>query len=136
VSRRLADHHRVEEARMQRPVIERTSFGSITIDGRRYDHDVVIRPDGTVERRRKKLSRRVYGSSHTVSLDEARHICGEGAAMVVVGTGQYGALVLSDEAAGFFRDMGCRVSAAPTPEALGIWNSTEEAAVAMFHVTC
>jgi len=121
---------------MQRPVIERTSFGSITIDGHLYDHDVVIRLDGTVEKRRKKLSRRVYGSSHTVSLDEARHICQEGAAVVVVGTGQYGALELSDEAADHFRDMGCRVSAAPTPKALGIWNSAEGATVAMFHVTC
>ena len=36
--------------------IERTSFGSITIDGKTYEHDVIIRLSGEVVKRKKKLS--------------------------------------------------------------------------------
>jgi len=35
--------------------IESTSFGDITIDGRTYDHDVVIRLDGDIEKRKKEV---------------------------------------------------------------------------------
>jgi hypothetical protein len=35
--------------------IERTAFGSITIDGKTYEHDVIIRLSGDVAKRQKKL---------------------------------------------------------------------------------
>jgi len=53
------------------PRIERTKFGSITIAGAALDHDVLIRLDGQVKKRKKKLSKAIYGTSHIVSLDEA-----------------------------------------------------------------
>jgi hypothetical protein len=37
--------------------IEGSEFGKITIDGRTYEHDVIIRLSGDVEKRRKKLSK-------------------------------------------------------------------------------
>jgi hypothetical protein len=37
--------------------IERTTFGTITIDGKTYEHDVIIRLSGEVARRKKKLSK-------------------------------------------------------------------------------
>jgi len=40
--------------------IDRTQFGSITIDGKNYEHDVVIRLSGKVEKRQKKLSKEQY----------------------------------------------------------------------------
>ena len=36
--------------------IENTKFGTITIDGKIYEHDVVIRLSGEVVKRKKKLS--------------------------------------------------------------------------------
>ena len=45
--------------------IDATRFGSITIDGETYDHDVVIRLSDEVIKRKKKLSKRLYGTSHT-----------------------------------------------------------------------
>jgi hypothetical protein len=44
--------------------IERTTFGTITIDGKTYEHDVIIRLSGEVARRKKKLSKKYYGTSH------------------------------------------------------------------------
>ena len=39
--------------------IEKTTFGTITIDGKTYEHDVVMRLSGEVVKRKKKLSRKV-----------------------------------------------------------------------------
>jgi hypothetical protein len=54
--------------------IEATTFGSITIDGREIENDVLLRLDGSVKKRKKKLSKKVYGTSHTISLDEAKYV--------------------------------------------------------------
>ena len=119
-----------------RPVIGGTAFGSITIDGVDFGHDVLIRLDGRVERRKKKLSKAIYGTSHTISLDEARHVYEEGAERLIVGAGQGGLVELSDEAAGFFERKGCRVELLPTPEAIRLWNEAQGAVIGLFHVTC
>jgi hypothetical protein len=54
--------------------IERTTFGTITIDGKTYEHDVIIRLSGEVARRKKKLSKKYYGASHVLSKDEAKFV--------------------------------------------------------------
>lgn len=118
------------------PVIEGTEFGSITIAGKAFPHDVVIRPSGKVKKRKKKLSKAQYGTSHTVSRDEAEHIYRQGAERVIIGSGQYGRVELSREARAFFENQGCAVELLPTPEALQKWNAAAGKAIAMFHVTC
>jgi len=81
-----------------KPKIDKTEFGSITINGTVFEHDVIIRLNGTVKKRKKKLSKRVYGTSHTVSLDEAKHIYKKGAGRLIIGAGHSGLIHLSDEA--------------------------------------
>jgi hypothetical protein len=44
------------------PRIDETQFGSVTIDGKVFEHDVLIRLGGKVEKRKKKLSKAVYGT--------------------------------------------------------------------------
>jgi len=119
-----------------KPHINGTEFGSITLDGEIYDHDIAIRLSGNVKKRKKKLSKERYGTSHTVSVEEAEHIYGDGAEQVIVGTGQHGVLKLSEQAAAYFKDHGCSVQAVPTPDAVKAWNDAEGKAIAMFHVTC
>jgi hypothetical protein len=119
-----------------KPWIDRTMFGSITIEGEIIEHDVLIRPNGKVTKRKKKLSKAVYGTSHTISLDEARHIYGKGAERLIVGAGQYGLVELSDEAAGYFESEGCQVDLMPMKEAIQAWNEAEGAVAGLFHVTC
>jgi hypothetical protein len=41
--------------------IDSTTFGAITIDGTTYQHDVVVRLSGEVVKRKKKLSKKLYG---------------------------------------------------------------------------
>jgi len=118
------------------PKVDQTTFGSITVGGTVFDHDVLIRLDGQVKKRKKKLSKAVYGTSHTVSLDEAKHVYEKGAERLIVGAGQYGLVALSEEAADYFRRKECEVDLLPTPEAIRAWNAVEGAVIGLFHVTC
>ena len=86
-----------------KPHIDQTTFGSITIEGESLGHDVLIRLDGQVKKRKKKLSKAVYGTSHIISLDEAKYIYEQGAKQLIIGTGQYDSVRLSDEAGSFFQ---------------------------------
>jgi hypothetical protein len=87
--------------------IDDTEFGSITTDGKTYEHDVVIRLSDKVVKRKKKLSKRLYGTSHTISEDEARFVFEKGCKELILGTGQYGNAALSPEAAAFLKKKGC-----------------------------
>lgn len=118
------------------PTIQKTEFGSITLNGEVYKHDIVIRLSGKLRKRKKKLSKQKYGTSHTVSLDEAKHILDEGAKHLIIGTGQYEALRLSDEAEKYFRKKGCSIELLPTPQAAELWNEAKGKTIGMFHVTC
>jgi hypothetical protein len=119
-----------------KPRIDGTEFGSITIAGQRIEHDVLIRLSGEVKKRKKKLSKAVYGTSHTVSLAEAEHVYENGAERLIVGTGQNGMVRLSEEAADFLAARQVQVSLAPTPEAIAQWNRAKGAVIGLFHVTC
>jgi hypothetical protein len=118
------------------PHIQNTEFGSITVEEEVLDHDIVIRLSGKVKKRKKKLSKEQYGSSHTVSLDEAEYIFDEGAERLIVGSGQHDSVRLSEEAERYFKEKGCSVELHPTPEAIRVWNEAEGKTIAMFHVTC
>ena len=120
-----------------KPKINGTEFGSITIEKEIRDYDVVIRMDGEVEKRKKKLSKAVYGSSHVVSLDEAKHVYENGAESIIVGAGQSSMLRLSDEAKDYFDRKKCKVKIYSTPEAIEAWNKEEgKKTIGLFHVTC
>jgi hypothetical protein len=119
-----------------KPKIDGTRFGSITISGEVVDHDVLIRQDGKVKKRKKKLSKAKYGTSHKVSVEEAKYIYEEAAERLIVGTGHNGMLDLSQEAAEFFREKECSVKLLPTPRAVKAWNTAHGRVIAMFHVTC
>jgi len=119
-----------------KPRIDDTSFGRITIDGDVYSHDVIITAGGEVTRRRRDLSKKVTGTSHIVSQVEAEYLLELGAKRLIIGSGQYGALHLSDEAEAFLRKAGCAVTVAPTPQAIEAYNIAAEPVTALFHLTC
>lgn len=120
-----------------KPSIDGVGFGWITIAGHRYRHDVVITLDGAVRKRRKKLSKRLYGTSHCISEAEAEDIYEPGMAYLLIGGGHFGRVQLSEEARAFFDARGVNVEILPTPEAGRRWNALEaQGAVALFHVTC
>jgi hypothetical protein len=117
--------------------IDATTFGAITINGTTYDHDVIIRISGAVEKRRKRLSKEIYGTSHTVSKAEAKFVFEDGCQLLIAGAGQDGNVRLSPEASEYFDKKHCRVVLQRTPEAISTYNkSSQKKKAALMHVTC
>jgi hypothetical protein len=119
-----------------KPIIDKTRFGSITVDGDKYDVDILIRLNKKVEKRKKKLSKEIYGTSHTISLAEAEYVYEPGTEMIIIGSGQSGLVTLSSEAEGFFKEKNCKVELLPTPDAIESWNKAKGKVVGLFHITC
>lgn len=116
--------------------IDSTAFGSITVDGKTYGHDVIVRLSGEVTERKKELSKKHHGTAHIVSEEEARFVCEKGCEQAVIGSGQMGKVELSPEAESYFAKMGCKVLLEPTPKAIGLFNRLAGPKVGLFHVTC
>ena len=119
-----------------RPRIDGTQFGCITIDGADIEHDVLIRLSGEIKKRKKKLSKAVFGTSHTISREEAEYVFEKGADRLIIGSGHSGMVRLSAEAAEYFKKQGVRVDLSPTPEAIHHWNEAKGSTIGLFHVTC
>ncbi len=120
-----------------KPIIDSTEFGSIKIERSIFDHDVIINLDGQVKKRKKKLSKAIYGTSHIISLDEAKYVYENGARLLIIGAGQYSSVNLSEEAEYFFKQNKCKVKLQPTSQAIETWNKTNEInIIGLFHVTC
>lgn len=110
------------------------AFGSIEIDGERFDHDVVIDGDGV--RRRKKGPSKAYRGQygHTpLSLDEA---IPWSAPRLVIGTGASGQLPVMPEVLEEARRRGVEVVTRPTAEACELLRDDDEEVAAILHVTC
>jgi hypothetical protein len=111
------------------------SFGEVEIDGRRFEHDVVIE-DGRVRRRKKgpsKARRAEYG--HTPLT--ARERIPWSAPTLVVGTGANGQLPITPD---LYKEADRRhveVIARPTAEACGLLQEGDPGEVAgVLHVRC
>ena len=116
--------------------IEGTTFGTVTIDGKTYEHDVIIRLSGEVVKRKKKLSKKYYGTSHVLSKDEAKFVFERGCEQLILGSGQMGNVHLSPEAEAYFAKKGCEVLLQPTAVAIGVYNRSHAKKIGLFHVTC
>jgi hypothetical protein len=122
--------------RRQAMGIEGTTFGTITVDGKTYEHDVIIRLSGEVVKRKKKLSKKHYGTSHVLSKDEAKFVFEKGCKQLILGSGQMGNVHLSPEAEAYFVKKGCKVLLQPTSKAVDTFNSLHQKKIGLFHVTC
>jgi hypothetical protein len=112
---------------------EEFSFGSIRIDGVRYDHDVVI-DRGGVRKRKKKPSRKFReANGHTpLSIDEEiPWKCKR----LVIGTGT-GALPVMDEVKREAKRRKIKLVVLPTTEAIEKLKHESAQTNAILHVTC
>ncbi len=113
-----------------------TGFGWIEIGGHRYGYDIVIRADGSVTRRLKKLARNLkpeYG--HTpLSEEELGILETDHPAVVYIGTGQSGSLPVTPEAHELLRRYETVIL--PTPELIARLEGERRRYVAIIHVTC
>ena len=112
---------------------EAFSFGSITIDGTKYEHDVVI-DRGKVIRRKKKPSKQFrdrFGHTPLSIEEDIPWKCGT----LVIGTGD-GALPIMEEVKAEARRRKIRLLVMPTAEAIAELNRNSSETNAILHVTC
>jgi hypothetical protein len=112
----------------------RFAFGSIEVDGKVYEHDLVV-DRGRVRKRRKgpsKPFRPRYG--HTpLSLDEdIPWSCQR----LVVGSGADGALPVMEDVADEAKRRGVKLVVLPTSEAIEELDRARKDTNAILHVTC
>jgi len=109
--------------------INSSVYGSITVDGTTYRHDVYILPSGKVEERE-------YG--HTFTKDQIEHMLKENPDVVVVGKGTSGLASLSRDARALLEEKGIGIVEADTPAIMNRFNELAEAkrVAAIIHVTC
>jgi hypothetical protein len=112
---------------------EECSFGSIRIDGVRYDHDVVI-DRGEIRKRKKKPSkkfRQAYGHTPLSLEEEIPWKCKR----LVIGTGA-GALPVMDEVKREAKQRKIKLVVLPTAEAIEKLKHESAQTNAILHVTC
>lgn len=119
-----------------KPFINNSEFGNITVDDSKIDYDIIIRLSGEVKKRKKKLSKSVYGTSHIISLEEIKFVYQNGAEQLIIGSGHQGMVKLSEEAADYLRKKKCKINLYPTLQAIKKWNDTMGKVIGLFHITC
>lgn len=119
------------------PHIDSTNFGSVTVDGKKY-HQVLIVGDDIFERDYERLKKE-FDTSHVIPDWEVEKLLENQPEVIVVATGQDGALKVSDETRKKLAANGARVVSEATPKAVEVYNryTKENKSVnALIHTTC
>jgi hypothetical protein len=115
--------------------IEYPAFGTIVIDGERYDHDVVI-ADGGVRARDKGPSRPLKGRHGHTPLSVNEDIPWS-SPKLVIGSGYSGRLPVLSEIEDEARKKNVELEVMPTAGAVELLNQEGSSGVsAILHVTC
>jgi len=121
-------------------MLEKTGFGYIIVDGKRYNHDIVIHVDGQISKRKKELSKPFKRGLHTpLAPPEVEELLDEGPEVIVIGSGQFGALPIIDEAVQIVKDRGVEIIIDTTPRVIEVINKLRnegKRVAAILHVTC
>jgi hypothetical protein len=108
--------------------------GSIEVDGKTYEHDLVI-DGGRVRKRRKGPSKALRSQHGYTPLSLAEDIpwnCGR----LVIGSGARGSLPVTDEVAEEARQRGVEFVVLPTSQAIKELEQRQKDTNAILHVTC
>ncbi|MEM5869615.1 MAG: MTH938/NDUFAF3 family protein [Candidatus Aenigmatarchaeota archaeon] len=112
--------------------IDSTDFGYIIVEGKKYEHDVLVSYRG-------KVSKVQLQTRHLISKKEFSDFLKEAPEIIVIGNGQYGACEVSEEFLNLAKEKGIEVIIKETPEAISYFNEFLKAGkkvVAYMHVTC
>ncbi len=117
--------------------INSVSFGVIVIEGKKYRmRDVVIFPDGTVQRREFS---RWLSSHHKYGKDDITKLIAAGAEMVVIGTGIYSGVKLTEGMREYINESKCELVDLPSRDAIQKFNEqvdSEHRVGALIHILC
>lgn len=119
------------------PYINSTEFGNIVIDDKRYNQ-VLIKADSVMERDYNKL-KELFSTSHKIGDWEVEELLKENPEIIVIGTGQNGAMEVDEELINSMKQKNIEVITAETPKAIEIYNQKTKQGKrvnALIHTTC
>jgi len=118
------------------PRFESLVWGKAVIDGKTYNYDIVVLPDGKIEPRTTPYE--TLGS-HTFTRGEIERLINAGAEVIVVGTGTSGMAKLSPEAQRLAAERGVELVVQISPLAINTYNQYAvqgRKVAALIHITC
>ncbi|UJG40598.1 MAG: MTH938/NDUFAF3 family protein [Candidatus Heimdallarchaeum aukensis] len=121
--------------------IEKTSFGQIVIDGKKYSNDIYIISENEefiIQKRKKELSYKVKG--HTCFGEkEAEFLLSYKPEIFFIGKGQFGVLPIPSETRRILENSKVKIIEETTPKIISKINSAikqKQHIVALLHLTC
>lgn len=120
-------------------MIEEYHFGSITIDGKTYTHDVEVRwTDEVLDWWRRE--------SHLIDVEAVKRAVEQNPETIVIGTGEAGVARVTEEAQEFIQEKGIKLIVDRTEQATRTFNIRKEESqeeegkpekvIGLFHLTC
>lgn len=112
-------------------MIDKYSFGNVTIDGRTYDTDVLIYPDRIDDHWWRK-------EGHRLQLADLEGVRETHPSVLVVGTGYFGRMHIDPDVSDWVWQQGITLVACDTQRACTEFNRLRETqkVVAALHLTC
>jgi hypothetical protein len=111
--------------------INSTTFGSTVINGKKYEHDVIM-TRGKIQEARTQVR-------HLISKKEFDILAKEKPEVIIIGNGQYSAMEIGEEVKNLAKERNIELIVLPTPQAIKKFNELTKAkrsVIAYFHVTC
>lgn len=108
----------------------------ISIGGKVYTTDILVRGDGKVKKRGRKLSKEDLQESHDIGFEELERACKGSPMLLFIGTGHDGNAALTPQGEEFLRQRRIAFSALPTAKAVEAFNRAKGRKAAVFHVSC
>lgn len=112
--------------------ISSVKFGSITINRKKYEHDVIVTWQGKVKAAETE-------TRHVIGKKELAQLLLERPEVIVIGLGQSALMKISPEVDKFSNEKKLKIIEKPTPQAVKEFNQLVRAGkkvVAYVHVTC
>jgi hypothetical protein len=107
-------------------------FGTIAIDDKTYTSDVIISPEQVIDHWWRK-------QGHKLDISDLDDILKAKPDMLIIGTGYYGRMQVTDETRQFLEQQGIKVHQAKTGDAVTEFNALQKECariVAALHLTC
>jgi len=108
------------------------TFGKIAINGQTYLTDVIITPHSVKDNWWRK-------EGHNLSITDLADVIAARPEVVIIGTGYYGHMHVSELTRAFLQEKGIKIEVLPTSDAVEKFNQLQQKCarlVAALHLTC
>lgn len=109
--------------------IEEYEFGYIIIDGKKYQKDLIITPNGIIENWWRK-------EGHKVCWDDIKFLNFENIKYLIIGTGWAGVMKVSKDLEEKMQELNIKIIALDSKKAVKEYISLKEGSILAIHLTC